>query len=338
MPIADVVGYLENLRGKRVAILGHQRPDGDALGSCVGLASLLNENGCYARVVVPDVIPGYISFLSGSGLVDQPTDSGWFEKFDVLGVLDCGEMGRVSELNRRALKERPFFNIDHHASSGGNFGDVAWVWPEASSTGEMVCDVCRGLGWELTPVAADALWTAIVTDTGRFTQENTTVSCMEAALWCFRCGAQPWKVGADLFQSVTFQERKLQRIVLDSMELLWGGMVAVASLGPDDFLRTGNGVEGAQNLVSLLRDTVGVKIAVFVYESPKAADPRLPVKVSLRTRSPFDALSVVTRFGGGGHKRAAGCSFPSGVGEARRKILEAIGQEWFGGETVNNGG
>lgn len=333
MAIADVVGYLSGLQGKRVGLMGHQRPDGDALGSCVGLASVLNDNGIFTRVIMPDVIPMYISFLArGNGLVVTPENSDWFHEYDVIGVLDCGEANRVSPTNRAALSEKPFFNIDHHASSGGNFGEASWVWPGASSTGEMICDICRALDWKPNPVAADALWTAIVTDTGRFTQENTTVSCMEAALWCFRGGAEPWKVSTDLFQSVTFQERKLQRRVLDSMELHWNGKVALACLTPEDFLNTGNGVEGAQNLVSLLRDTVGVEIAVFIYEPPEAVDPKLPVKVSFRTRSPYDSLTVVTQFGGGGHQRAAGCSFPSGVTGARQAILDAIGAAWFEGE------
>lgn len=329
MPHAAVANFLERFHGKRVALVCHVRPDGDALGSCIGLADALRTNGTPARVVNTGVIPDYLQFLTkDNDLVVQHQEADWYKKYDCLGVLDCGEESRLAPANQAAPQHLPTFTIDHHATSKG-VGEAHWIDSGASSTGEMATDLIVAKGWTMSPLAANALWTAIVTDTGRFCYENTTAECMQAALVCLKNGANPSAIASEVYQSVTWQERILQRMVLDKMELHHDGKVAIACLTKEEFKKADSGVEGAQNLINLLRDTAGVEVAAFLYEPPEPGDPEQPIKVSLRTRQPYSALAIACRFGGGGHERAAGCSLAGGMSAARHVVLAAIHETWF---------
>lgn len=326
----QVLDFLKRHQGKRTALVCHLRPDGDAIGSALALADTLSRNGTPAQVVGSRPLPSYLQFLlRDDGLVREYETDDWYRDYDCLGVLDCGETGRLTPRNRLAVDHLPTFTVDHHATSDG-LGEARWIKPDASSTGEMVYQLCREAGWSLSPLAAEAIWVAIVTDTGRFSYENTSVSCMEAALECLKSGVNPATVANELYQSVTWEERQLQRLVLDTMELRQDGKVALACLTQEQFRQAKSGVEGAQNLINLLRDTAGVYIAAFLYEPPEPGDAERPIKVSLRTRAPYSALDIVTKFQGGGHARAAGCSLPGGMEAARKTVVEAIEKMWFG--------
>lgn len=324
----SILDFLNEFGGGRIALAVHQRPDGDALGSAMGLAAILRNSGGSVKLVSPLPLPEHLSFIVDSELVVDDIETGWWNGFDCLGVLDCGEAGRLEPVVAEALPHLPVFTIDHHASSAG-LGRAIWVEPKASSTGEMIVRLASRADWFMPPFAAQALWTAIITDTGRFCFENTHEAALEAACACLKAGASPAMVAAALYQSVTVPERRLQLRVLERMELLAGGRLAVSWLTDEDFRQAGIGVEGAQNLVNILRDTEGVDVAVFLYE-PAAGHPNPKnVKASFRTNSPYDALAVTSRFGGGGHQRAAGCSLPGPIGDAAKLIIEAAAKEYF---------
>lgn len=329
-----VLAFLHERRGLRVALACHQRPDGDAIGSCIALADGLTRAGTPARVVNAGTLPAHLLFLTRSnGLSVDDDRPDWYRDYDCLGVLDCGEAGRLNPPNVPALSRLPTFTIDHHATGDG-LGAARWIRPDASSVGEMVHALFGRAGWEMSPLAATGVWTAIVTDTGRFSYENTSAGCLEAALDCIRHGADPAAVAEELYQSVTWEERQLQRLVLDKMRLFEGGKVAVSCLTKEEFRQANSGVEGAQNLINLLRDTAGVDIALFLYEPPTADPAGTPVKASLRTRAPYSALAIACQFGGGGHERAAGCSLPGTVDGAVETMLAAVRREWF--MTIDN--
>lgn len=327
MAADDIIAFIDAHRDARVALVSHARPDGDALGSSVGLACALRHLGRRAWVVNPLPLPGYLDFLADPDLVVHHEEADWWRGYDVLGVLDCGEEGRLDETNRLALGRLPTFNIDHHATSAG-VGEAIWIEPHASSTGEMIVRLCREAGWQMTPEGATALWTAIVTDTGRFSYENATAAALEAARECILAGADPVKAATELYQSVTWPERQLQTLVLQRMQMLENGRLAVSWLGRDDFRRIGIGAEGADNVINLLRDTAGVEVAIFFYE-PSGDRAGGSVKASFRTRSPHDALKIVCRFGGGGHTRAAGCTVAGTIEEVMKKVIGAARESFF---------
>ena len=217
MPHSVILDFFRRHSPRRVALTAHMRPDGDAIGSCLGLARGLRAAGIEAKVVNPDPLPHNLSFLDDKELIVAGESPEWWREYDCFGVLDCGEAERLEEINRGALA-LPTFNIDHHASSVG-VGEAVWNEPEASSVGEMVVRLCQGAGWPLTAAGAQALWAAIVTDTGRFCFENTSVAALTAARDCVAAGASPSAAAKWLYQSVTPSERKLEALVLSRMEL-----------------------------------------------------------------------------------------------------------------------
>ncbi|MCC8107679.1 MAG: DHH family phosphoesterase [Planctomycetes bacterium] len=318
-----ILDFLRPRTGQRLALVTHVRPDGDALGSVLGLARILNRVGYSADAVVHGPIAPYLGFLVPPGAPIREASPDWWRRYDCLGVLDCGDASRLDESIRPAVDALPAFTIDHHPTSAG-IGAAVWIDPSASSVGEMVVRLAMAGHLPIDADAAQALWTAIVTDTGRFSYENTTAAALTAALACVEAGASPPEAATYLYQSVSWAERQLQRTVLNNMELRHDGRLATSWLTRRDFAEAGSGPEDAQNLVNVLRDTSGVEAAVFFYE-PVATDESIPsvVKASLRTRAPLDALDVAVQFGGGGHARAAGCSIAAPMAEARRRGLGA---------------
>lgn len=329
MPLADVRDFIASRLNKRFALVTHMRPDGDAIGSAVGLAHSLALMGCSAKIINPLPLPADLQFVAPAELIACHDNPEWWRNYDCLGVLDCGDSDRVSVANRTALGNLPTFTIDHHATSTG-LGEAIWIEPHTSSTGEMVVRLLKESNWPLEQPGAMGLWTAIVTDTGRFCFENTSPSALAAARDCLLAGADPALAAANLYQSVSVPERRLELIILERMQLLENGRLALSWLRRDDFAKAESGVEGAQNLINILRDTAGVEVAVFFYEPPTDTNPAAPVKVSLRTRSPHNALDIATRFSGGGHQRAAGCSLPGPMEAARATIVAEAKRLFFG--------
>ncbi|MDR1520346.1 MAG: DHH family phosphoesterase, partial [Planctomycetota bacterium] len=196
----DIISLLGKNPASRLALSGHSRPDGDSLGACFALAEILRSLGHAALVVNPGPISGKLSFLTRPEWIANPGHPGWWRDFDLFGVLDCGEIDRLPEINREAAAKLPAFNLDHHASSAG-LGQAVWIDPAASSTCELVVRLARTAGWDIPPGAAQALWTGIVSDTGRFSQENATPAALEAARLCLLAGAKPVLTDIHLFQS-----------------------------------------------------------------------------------------------------------------------------------------
>ncbi len=334
MSIADLAKFIQDHHGQRFALVCHDRPDGDALGSSVGLAHFLNELGSPAKAVISSPIPKHLAFLVANAPVERNPAANWWLDYDCLGVLDCGEESRLEDVARGALGKLATFTIDHH-TTGEGLGEAIWQNPKASSTGEMIAYFHRYLMQPMSPAAAQAVWTALVTDTGRFSYENTSAEALEAAWECIKAGANPAAAATELYQSASLAERRLQGMVLNRLEVLHQGRLATSWLTREDFAQAETGPEERANLINLLRDIEGVEAAVFFYEMPPK-DGLFQVKVSFRTRSPVCALDVATLFGGGGHERAAGCTVHRPMPETREAVLAAASEVFFGGKKVES--
>lgn len=325
-----IITFLEKHPQARIAVIGHNRPDGDALGSCVALAEILNHTGRRATAVNLRPVPERLRFIAHSDITITRDALDWWREFDVVGVLDCGESNRLDESNREAVVNLPTFNIDHHISSRG-IGDAVWNDPTASSTGEMLVRLALAANWNIPTRAAQALWTAILTDTGRFSYENTSPDALEAARQCLLTGADPSETAANVYQSTAASERFLQGRVLSRLELRENGKLALSWLSLKDFAEAGPGSDSTQDLVTLLRDTAGVAVSILLTESAtKAANGEQLVKASIRTICPHDATQVAEQFGGGGHLRAAGCALPGPMEEAKKLLLNTAVERYFG--------
>jgi len=310
---------------RHVAIATHIRPDGDALGSAFGLRRILSLAGKHAAVVALDPVPERYQFMVRDEIL-LPASATGPRDWDLLTVLDTGAMDRASAALRDWLPLVTCLNIDHHPTNTG-FGNVNYVNPAASSTGEMVCDIARAAGYAIPAEAAEALWIAIITDTGRFAFSNTTPAALQTAATLVQTGGVATnRINDQIFNSTTAAQLRLHGRAINSLELLHEGRLAMVSLSREDLADCGCRGEDTEDIITIPRRITGVEVALFAYELPGEARN---TKISLRASVPHDAAAFCQALGGGGHARAAGCTVELPLAEARRKILEAIGKAWF---------
>jgi len=325
MPKADdMQAVVTALGGRdRFLVTSHEAPDGDALGSLLATGLALGALGKDAVMFLggPAPLPGEYRFLE---LADQglrrelPADSG--ER--VLVAVDCASAGRVGA--EPGLVERaPFtINIDHHHDNP-RFGDVNLVVPDASSTGEVLADVFRELGIELTPELAEALYIALVTDTGRFQYANTTPKALRLAAELVEAGADVNRVFQGVYENVQFAKLKLLARALDRARVLEGGEIIVSHLLRDDFEAVGATEPYSEGIIDVLRSVEGALVSALIREPPRDGGPVR--KVSLRSSvHEVDVSAIARKSGGGGHREAAGFSSDLSVDEITEFIVREV--------------
>jgi phosphoesterase RecJ-like protein len=299
----------------RVIVTAHVRPDGDAVGSCLALASILRARGVEPCVVLEGEVPRQYAFLRGAGQVERPPGAAELPD-TVLVALDSTSperLGRAAALARSCART---VVIDHHVSNT-SFGDANWVDTGASSVGEMIHRLARALGWDVPEEAAEPLYVAIVTDTGRFSYSNTTSESLRIAGELVAVGVDPARVAGLVYGNRTRGEWDLDARARASLRLESGGRIAMLGVTARDFEETGTKAASTQDLPALTRTLAGVEIGLFFYE----VDGGRQTRVNIRTAEKVDANVLASRFGGGGHQRAAGCTLDGDIGEVRRKIL-----------------
>lgn len=299
-----------------VLLLGHVNPDGDQLGSLLGLGLALREAGWRVTMGGPHPVPELLRFLPGSALFERWTAPPG--SVDLIVVCDCPEPGRTGGLLEAARGPASrVLTIDHHPDNK-HYGDVNWVDPSASATGEMVHDLLESLGLKVTPEVAVNLFTAILTDTGSFRYANASVKAFQTAARLVARGADPAQVAARLYETRRAESLGLLGRVLQMIQVTPDGRVAWLALPsgvvPESFL------EG-EDLVTYPRSIAGVKAAVLLREEVGRR-----VKVSLRAKGEVPVNAIAQRFGGGGHANAAGCTVEGGLEEATTRILSAVSE------------
>ena len=304
-------------RARRVLVTSHRAPDGDALGSALGLAELLGLLGVEARVVNRDPHPASLGFLPGLDRVEvvETLPEGYDREFDLAVVLECPGLDRPGLAGLEAL---PLVNIDHHLSNDA-YGEVNWIDETAPAVGEMVLRLVQAAGVPFSAGLATNLYTALVTDTGDFRYANTTSRAFTAATTLVLAGAQPHRIADALWEHVPARVIRLTAAALGTLELLAGGRLAVIWCDGEMLERTGALPGDTENLVNYPRSIDGVEVAALL--KGFAADT---VRVSLRSRGRVDVRLVASAFGGGGHREAAGCTIPMPLTEARRALLEVL--------------
>lgn len=297
---------LDAIRTKgNIVLATHLNPDGDALGSLFGLADILESMGKKVfRYLEKPVSPLY-SFIPGSHRAD--TDMDELMAFaresgdDILCIsLDCGDRQRLGEAGPELLYIRPFVVIDHHRGNNG-FGDIAWVDPMRSSTGEMIFDLAQELGAQISKDAAVALFTAIVTDTGSFRYESTNAHTFDVARQLVNLGVDPAMVSMNIYDNFSVARLKLMQMVLATLEVLNEERIAVIMVTREMLEQTGCRLEDTENFINLPRAVTSVQVAVFLKE---IGDNK--ISVSMRAKGGCDVAEIAAGFGGGGHRNAAG--------------------------------
>jgi phosphoesterase RecJ-like protein len=301
----------------RLLITSHAAPDGDAIGSELGLAELARVLGIPSAIVNRDPHPASLSFLPGIAdiLVRPELPAGFEREFDLAVVLECPGLDRpgLADLDRL-----PVLNIDHHLEND-RYGEVNYVDEEAPAVGEMVLEMALAAAVRVTPTMATNLYTALVTDTGDFRYSNATPRAFAAGGHLVAAGARPHLIAEALWEHVPERIMRLTADVLETLELLANGRVAVVWADRAMLERTGAQPEDTENLINLPRSINGVRVAVMFKAFKDDA-----VRVSLRSRDDTDVQVVARQFGGGGHRNAAGCTVPGSLETARAAVLAAV--------------
>jgi phosphoesterase RecJ-like protein len=303
----------------RFLLVTHENPDGDALGSISGMKLALDAFGKESVMYLSGdlALPQEYSFMDlgelRRGLPDDASER-------PLLALDCANASRTG-LPPELLAAAPLvIDVDHHHDNS-RFGDVNLIVPDASSTGEIVRDLLRELGIGLTPQIAEALYVALVTDTGRFQYANTTPKSLRLAAELVEAGVDVHRVFQGIYESVEFAKLKLLAKALERAELYEGGRLVVSHLLRDDFNQLGVGEEYAEGIIDYLRAVDGTEMAATIREPPEPPDADR--RISMRAASDeLDVSAIARKRGGGGHRQAAGFSTPESIEEIRAFLRE----------------
>jgi bifunctional oligoribonuclease and PAP phosphatase NrnA len=320
---------LHELRqAEKLLLTTHENPDGDALGSLLATHWMLEQLGKDSVMYMsPDEFPLPWEYrdMRFDGLVGAPPLD--LEQRTVV-FLDCGNIDRMP-VDFLKGDEVHIVNIDHHHDNT-RFGTVNLVVPEASCTAEIMWELSKDLGAELTPQIADALYVALVTDTGRFQYENTTPTAHLMAAELIEAGVNPYEVYRRLYEELPFRRLQLLQRALASIERPDDGAITIAYLTRDDFSATGALETDSEGIVDHIRAVEGTAVAVLVREL-LAEDRRGMRKVSLRATDPrVDVSKIARAMGGGGHPQAAGFSTELPYRELVERLREEVGSQLHG--------
>jgi len=307
---------------RRVAVLGHVNPEPDCIGSTLGVTLCLRRAGLEAQAFNVDPVPEHLRFLPGVEELVQSSrlPGGW----GAICVVDTTDPERAGGLLHQIPAGTPVVNVDHHLSNT-RFGSVNWVEPQASSVGEMVCHLAGALQVPLTREIATNLLAAILGDTGSFRFANTTPSALRAAARLVEAGARPDLVAEGLYGGKRSQELRLLGEVLGTFQVGAGGALAWIEVHRAALDRAGLGLDDIEGFIDYPRTVRGVELAVAFKENGPAT-----TRVSFRSRGRVDVAALAARFGGGGHRNAAGCTVALPLREARPLVLGAAEQALAG--------
>lgn len=312
---AEIGGVLR--AHQRFVILSHVRPDGDALGSQLALALSLEQLGKDVAVWNEDGLLAKYNFLpGGERLTRPPREPG---DFDVAIALDTATQNRLGTAAESVRSAKTWINIDHHPSNPG-YGDLVYLDPVSPATGQILFELIQSEGFPMDSAIAENLFVAISTDTGSFQYPSTTARTFEIGAELVRSGVQVGRVSQLLFENYPRRRTELLRELLGTMRFEAGGKIASFSLSLKVAADLGVQPEDNEGLIDHLRAISGVIVAVFFEE---LADGK--ARVSMRSKSEeVDVSAICQKFGGGGHKLAAGARVRGTLPEVEQKLLEAI--------------
>ncbi len=317
----DLTAVADAIRANEAfCVTSHENPDGDALGSLLGMHRGLLELGKDSVMVLAGdaPLPAEYRFLE----LDE-VQREWPDDLQerVLVAVDCAQanrIGPVPPIERAKL----VLDVDHHHDNT-RFGAANLVVPDASSTAEVVRDVFAELSVPLTPTIAEALYVGLVTDTGRFQYTNTTPKALRLAAELVEAGADVKRVFRGVYESVQFAKLKLLARVLERAQIFEGGRLVVSYLRRDDFDEVGAEEPYSEGLIDYLRAVEGAEMAALIRQPPRDEGPA--ARISLRANADeLDASAIARKSGGGGHRQAAGFSSEGTIDE----ITEFIRREF----------
>jgi len=284
---------------KTVAIAGHVRPDGDCVGSCLATYNYITT---WFPQIQADIylepIPNIFKFLKNSDQICSSYDSD--QRYDLCIVQDCGDTGRLGEAVKYFETAKKTICIDHHVSND-SFADENYIFPETSSTSELIFELLETE--RITKEIAECIYVGIVHDTGVFQYSSTSAKTMETAGILMEKGIDFSKIIDDTFYTKTFGQNQILGQALLNSQLFLNGAVIATAISQEEMKQFGVQPKHLDGIVSQLRVTKGVEVAIFLYENEDHT-----WKVSMRSNGKVDVAAIAMKHQGGGHVRAAGAN------------------------------
>ena len=309
--LSQVVQLIE--QNQRFMITSHIRPDGDGLGSGLALYWMLRDLGKEVDVVLRDRVPPAYNVLPASEFVVVQDDV--TEKYDAAFIIECSDVDRPG---LPSLRTQFVVNIDHHSTTD-QFGDINWIDPTAAAVGEMIYNLCKALGVEVTKEIAECIYTALLTDTGSFHFSNTTERTLKIASELVRRGVEPARISEALFYSGPFSKIRLLGLVLSNIERDESGRIAWLTLDRATMYEADACEEDSDGIVNHALSIGEVEAVAFFKELTPGA-----YRISLRSKGKNNVARVAELFGGGGHRNAAGCRIEGDYQDVKRRVIEAL--------------
>lgn len=333
MNTSQAIAAIESARN--ILITSHVRPDGDAIGSAAALKQAIRakasgrEQNPTVEILFLGEVPQVYQFIAtepvllwGRDVTEEQVQAGRLEEYDLIIVVDTSAIRQLPGIGEYLQKrQKKVLVIDHHLSGEG-IGHIRLINTGACAAGELVYGLIRQAGWPLDKTAAAAIMTAIGTDTGWFRFENASAKAFRIAAELIESGIAADDIYQQIYLSDPPERLRLLGMVLETLEILCGGRLALIHITRDMLNRSGAKRSHIENIVNAPQQ-IGSVIAVALLVEEEDGGTRC----SLRSKTLVDVNAVARQFGGGGHARAAGLTIPEGLPEAKAKILAALSRE-----------
>ncbi|MGA2914458.1 MAG: bifunctional oligoribonuclease/PAP phosphatase NrnA [Sedimentisphaerales bacterium] len=310
-------------------VTSHTRPDGDSVGSTKCMCEIAAQLGKEAKPLLLSPPAEWYKFIFntpvpvlGNDIKIEDIQSGKFGKFDLVVIVDTNSYVQLADLDKWLKTSKvPVLVIDHHLTGDG-LGTVEIVDPTAAATGEIVLDLLKSAKWKITPAIAEALYIAISTDTGWFRFDNTDARVMRNASILIEQGAKPTEIYRKMYQNYSLARLKLLGKMFENLELHHDNKIAIMHIMRSDFDSTGASGPDTEEFVNESQRISSVKASALFVELKDGG-----VRCSLRSDGSIDVRKIAQKFGGGGHKVAAGVNLKFNYEQAKKVILEEIEKE-----------
>lgn len=299
----------------KILLFPHVHMDGDALGSAAALCRALRKAGKACWILIEDPIPGNLQFLDREYCT---SDQDILSSPDLSVAVDCSDMERLGQRGRRFLSAEVTVCIDHHRTAD-SFCDLNYIDSGAAATGELIYALLETCGVSVDKEMGEALFTAIVTDTGRFQYSNTSRRTHEIAAALYDTGIDAGHICTEIYETMRMERLMIRNKALNTLSTVAGGRAVIAYVTQDMLKETGAFMDETDGIVEELRGIKGVEAAAFLKEAEDGS-----IKVSMRSKEALDVAEIAQSMGGGGHIRAAGCTLSCSLSEAYDQLKDRL--------------
>ncbi|MCU0600679.1 MAG: DHH family phosphoesterase [Desulfobacterales bacterium] len=315
----NIINHLK--KSNNILLTTHSHPDGDAIGSLLGLGLALEQLKIKVSLYNESALPIVYQFLPSIHRIKK--DAGNIGDYDTVIILDCSDLHRIGAICESVIKIPVMINIDHH-STNTRFGEFQIIDPVASSTSELVYRLIKEMDIPINVGIAYALYTGIMADTGSFRFSNTTPASFEISHEMVKHGADPHKVAHHVYETISLNRIKLLTMLFDTIEVSENGKLSIMTLTQQMLSASGTLIEDVNGLINYAKRIENVKLAVLLYERKASLRRKSGSEfhVSLRSDGTVNAAALAMGFGGGGHHNAAGFDIRATLPELKKIVFD----------------